>query len=308
MARSGKGRPVHGWLVLDKPAGITSAKAVGRVRHAFVAQKAGHAGTLDPLATGVLPIALGEATKTIPYVVSATKAYRFTLAWGEARDTDDADGAVTGVSAVRPDKAAIEAALPSFVGALEQVPPVYSAVKVGGARAYDLARAEGTVALPPRQVRVDRFELVAVEGPDRAVFEVVCGKGAYMRALARDLALALGTLGHIAALRRTAVGPFREEHAIPLESVVALRHSPAALEHLLPVETALDDIPALALTKTEALRLRRGQPVSMLARSNLSRIGQLRNGDLLCAMGEDKPVAVARFEAGEVRPVRVLNL
>jgi tRNA pseudouridine55 synthase len=308
MARNRKGRPVHGWLVLDKPAGITSAKAVGRVRHAFDAQKAGHAGTLDPLATGVLPIALGEATKTIPYIVAETKIYRFTLAWGEARDTDDAEGVVTAVSDVRPQRAAIEAALPRFTGEIEQVPPAYSAVKVDGARAYDLARETGDVDLEPRRVHVERIALVSLDGPDRAVFEVACGKGTYMRALARDLAQALGTVGHVAGLRRTAVGPFREDCAIPLETLLAMRHSPAALEQLLPVETALDDIPALALTRIEALRLRRGQPVSMLARSNLSRIGQLRNGDLLCAMGEDKPVAVARFEAGEVRPVRVLNL
>ena len=308
MARRRKGRPVHGWVLIDKPEGLTSTQVVGRVRRVFDAQKVGHGGTLDPLATGLLPIALGEATKTVPYVMEGGKSYRFTLRWGRATDTDDAEGAVTGESPVRPTEAEILAALPEFVGLIEQVPPDYSAVKVNGQRAYDLARAQEKPDLAPREVRVERFELVAMADADHAVFEVDCGKGTYMRALARDLARRLGTLGHIVALRRTAVGGFAEKDAISLESLEALGHSAAALEHLLPVQAGLDDIPALALTDMEASRLRCGQSVSMLARANLERVGHLSQGETVCAMSAGKPVALARFEAGDLRPLRVLNL
>jgi tRNA pseudouridine55 synthase len=308
MARKRRGLAIHGWLSIDKPAGMTSAQVVTAVRRITGAAKAGHSGTLDPMATGVLPIALGEATKTVPYAMAGRKRYRFTLRWGEARSTDDAEGSVTTISPVRPTEADIRQALPRFIGLIEQVPPAFSAIRVAGARAYDLARAGQAVELGPRQVAIDRFELVELVDADHAVFEVECGKGAYMRSLARDLAVALGTVGYIAALRRTAVGPFTEERAISLESLGTLGHSAAALGHLLPVETALDDIPALALTDTEANRLRCGQSVGLLRRQDLERIGHLESGSLICAKAGGKPVALARFEAGDLRPVRILNL
>src|SRR5579875_2673912 len=215
--RRHRGRPVDGWLVIDKPPGLTSTDVVNLVRRIFGAEKAGHGGTLDPLATGVLPIALGAATKTVPYVMDGTKLYRFTLRFGEARDTDDADGKVTAASDIRPTDDQLRAALPQFRGDIMQVPPAFSAVKVAGERAYDMARDGRPPALEPRPARVDRFELVERLDADHAVFEVQSGKGVYMRSLARDLAAACGTVGHIAALRRKRVGPFTEEQSIPLD-------------------------------------------------------------------------------------------
>ncbi|WP_119461545.1 tRNA pseudouridine(55) synthase TruB [Rhodospirillaceae bacterium SYSU D60014] len=308
MARRRRGLPVHGWVVLDKPLGMTSTQAVAAVRRSTGAAKAGHGGTLDPLATGLLPVALGEATKTVPYVMDGTKRYRFTIRWGEERSTDDAEGAVTATSDHRPPEAEIRTALSEFIGLIEQLPPQFSALKVDGARAYDLARAGEAVALAARQIRIDRFTLVDQPDADHATFEVQSGKGAYMRSLARDLARRLGTVGHIASLRRTAVGPFTEADAISLETLSAVGHSAAASGHLLPVETALDDIPALALTDTEANRLRSGQPVGLLRRADRERIGHLESGSMVCAMAGGKPVALARFESGDLRPVRVLNL
>lgn len=313
MPRRRRGQPVHGWVVLDKPSGLTSTQAVGRVRRLFDAEKAGHAGTLDPLATGVLPIALGEATKTVPYAMDAVKRYRFRVRWGEARDTDDAEGKVTETNAGRPDQAAILAALPRFIGAISQVPPAYSAIKVDGERAYDLAREDVQVSLAPRLVQIEEFVLVGQPSGDAADFEVRSGKGTYMRALARDLARALGTVGHVTALRRLAVGAFDESRAISLERLEELGHSPALLEHLLPVETALDDIPALALAEDEASRLRHGQPVSLLRRADRPRLDALlAAGDgpevIACALAEGRPVAIVRLVEGALHPVRVLNL
>jgi len=308
MGRRRQGEPINGWLVIDKPSGMTSTQVVSAVRRSIGAAKAGHGGTLDPLATGLLPVALGEATKTVSYVMDGRKRYRFTVRWGEARSTDDAEGEVVAVSDRRPDAAAIHAALPAFIGLIDQVPPDFSAIKVAGARAYDLAREGETVALASRKAQVDRFELAGQPDADHAVFEVTSGKGVYMRSLARDLARALGTVGHIAQLRRTAVGPFREAHAISLETLASLGHSAAASEHLMAVATALDDIPALALTADEANRLRCGQPVGLLRRSDLERIGNLESGAVVCATCSGRPVALARFEAGELRPLRVLNL
>jgi len=308
MGRKRKGKAIDGWLVVDKPSGPTSAQVVNTVRRITGAAKLGHAGTLDPLATGVLPVALGEATKTIAYAMEGTKGYRFTLRWGRATDTDDAEGEVVEESDRRPTREEVDAALPRFVGEIEQVPPRFSAIKVEGKRAYDLAREGEEVELAARRVRIDRLELVSMDDADHATFEVTCGKGAYMRALARDLGAALNVPAHIAALRRTAVGPFDESRAISLDSLKALGHSAAALEHVLPVKAALDDIPALALTETEAVRLRHGQSVSMLARANLERVRELSQGAIVCATLKDKPVALARFEAGDLHPVRVLNL
>ncbi|MGH7049706.1 MAG: tRNA pseudouridine(55) synthase TruB, partial [Acetobacteraceae bacterium] len=254
--RRGRGRPLDGWLVVDKPAGITSAEVVNRVRAAFAAAKAGHGGTLDPLATGVLPVAFGAATKTVPYLVDGCKRYRFTLRWGEARDTDDADGTVIGRSEVRPGAAEIRAALADFRGQIMQVPPSFSAVKVGGKRAYDLARGGAPPSLPARPARVLEFTLLGIADAEHAEFEVVCGKGVYMRSLARDLAMELGTLGHVAALRRLSVGPFTEAQAITLDKIREREdRTPAFPDLLLPVATALADIPAVALTRAEAVSI-----------------------------------------------------
>ena len=256
---------MDGWLIIDKPGQMTSTDVVNRVKRGFDAQKAGHGGTLDPLATGVLPIAFGSATKTVPYVMDGTKLYRFTLRLGEARDTDDADGAVVSESAARPTDDALRAALPAFTGDIMQVPPVYSAIKVAGERAYDMAREGRAPVLEARPARVDRFDLVERPEADHAVFEVQSGKGVYMRSLARDLAVACGAVGHIAALRRLRVGPFLERDAISLDKAMpaedTARSSP---DLLLPVLTALADIPALALTDAEAVLLTQGQAISLL--------------------------------------------
>lgn len=307
MSRRKKGQKVDGWVILDKPLEMTSTQAVAVVRRIFDAQKAGHGGTLDPLATGILPIALGEATKTVPYVMDGTKTYRFTLKFGEQRTTDDAEGEVIARSDVRPSKPEIEAALPHFIGLIDQVPPQFSAIKVGGERAYDLARDGETVDLAPRQIRIFDFRLVGFINPDEAVFEVKSGKGAYMRSLGRDLALHLGSRGHISALRRLSVGGFTEEKAISLDALKSLGHIPAAFEHLLPIETALDDIPALALSATEAIRLRSGQPVGLLHRQDRDRFREFTPGGMVCAMSEGKLIALTRYEAGELVPVRVIN-
>jgi len=308
VAEARTSRPIHGWIVLDKPLGLSSAKAVAAVRRALGAEKAGHAGTLDPLATGVLPIALGEATKAVGYLTEAAKSYRFTVAWGEARDTDDAAGAVTATSAVRPTAEAIAAVLPRFHGVIEQVPPVYSALKVGGRRAYALARADRAPVMVARPVRVDRLALVGMAGPDRAIFEIDCGKGFYVRALARDLAAALGTIGYIAQLTRTAVGPFTLKGAISLAKLDLLGHSAAGSEHLFPVETALDDIPALALTESEADRLKRGQPVPIPRNADRVASRTFAEGAVVCAKSGGRLVAFTRVDGDMVRPVRVLNL
>lgn len=316
MGRRKKGEKVDGWLILDKPVGVTSTQAVAIIRKLFNAQKAGHGGTLDPLADGLLPIALGEATKTVPYVMDGVKTYRFTLKFGEQRSTDDAEGEVIQRSDLRPSDDQIRAALPAFIGDISQVPPAFSAIKVDGERAYDLARGGEKVELAPRIIRVEDFRLTARPSADEAVFEVRSGKGAYMRSLARDLAQHLGSVGHVSALRRLSVGGFTEKHAISLDALRglfsldapgALGHSPAAFEHLLPIETALDDIPALALSATEAIRLRSGQPVGLLHRQDRDRIRGFTPGGMVCAMSDGKLVALTRYEAGEIVPVRVIN-
>lgn len=307
MSRRKKGQKVDGWIILDKPIGITSTQAVNIVRRLFDAQKAGHGGTLDPLATGILPIALGEATKTVPYVMEGAKAYRFTLKFGEQRTTDDAEGEVIARSDLRPTASEIAAALPAFIGEIEQIPPQFSAIKVAGERAYDLARSGEKVELAPRRIRIDDFRLAEIINVDEAVFEVHSGKGAYMRSLARDIAQYLGSVGHISALRRLSVGGFTENRAISLDALRALGHSPAAFECLLPIETALDDIPALALSATEAMRLRSGQPVGLLHRQDRDQFRDFDPDRMVCAMSEGKLVALTRYEAGELVPVRIIN-
>jgi tRNA pseudouridine55 synthase len=308
MTRKRRGEPVHGWIAFDKPVGMTSTQAVAAVRRAANAEKAGHGGTLDPLASGMLPVALGEATKTVQWTMAAAKVYRMTVRWGEATATDDAEGAVTERSTVRPDETDIRAALPGFTGEILQVPSTYSAILVDGKRAYDLARAGETIELAARPIRIDRFALVECLDAEHAVFEVECGKGAYMRSLGRDLARQLGTVGHLVGLRRLSVGKFTVRNAISMDMLAKFGHSFRLSEHLIPIETALDDIPALALTEAEALRLRHGQCVRPLSPSDRACIDQLGNGSIVAVLACGKLVALTETDAGMLRPVRVMNL
>ncbi|MBT4711690.1 MAG: tRNA pseudouridine(55) synthase TruB [Alphaproteobacteria bacterium] len=298
MGRKRKGKPINGWVILDKPLGRSSAWAVGQVRHITGAAKAGHGGTLDPLATGVLPIALGEATKTVSYIQDGTKIYGFVLRWGQATETDDSEGAVVETSDHRPTEAEILAALSAFTGEIAQAPPAYSAIKIDGKRAYALARDGKAPEMVPRIVRVDRFDWRGSPTADTSEFVVECGKGTYIRSLARDLARALGTVGHVASMRRLAVGTMTEKDAISLERLGEVVHSAAPDGYLHPVETALADIPALDLTGPQAQRLRAGQVVQ----------APNANPGAVCAMADGLPVALGHVEDGEVRAVRVFNL
>ena len=313
MAARRKGVPIHGWLVVDKPEGVTSTQALARARRILGAEKAGHGGTLDPLATGVLPIAFGEATKTVAWAMDGAKVYRFRLKWGEETTTDDREGTVSATSAVRPSEAAVRDALGRFLGEIEQVPPRFSAIKVEGARAYDLARGGEEFELSTRRVRIDALDLVGTPDGDHADLEVRCGKGTYVRALARDLARALGACAHVVQLRRLAVGKFTLDSAIPLDDLATLEQGAAVERLLLPIETALDDIPALALTEPEAHRLRLGQTVALLRRQDRERLDELNRdlthaGGVALAVSGGRPVALVRVEGAEVRPMRVLNI
>jgi tRNA pseudouridine55 synthase len=300
-------RDVHGWVVLDKPIGMTSTHAVAIVKRLFQAKRAGHAGTLDPLATGGLPIAIGEATKTVPFVMDGRKRYRFTIAWGEERDTDDTEGRVVRTSEMRPTPEAIRALLPRFTGLIEQIPPQYSAIKIQGERAYDLARDGERVELQPRPVEIHELTFMEQTDISHSVFEAECGKGTYVRALARDIGRILGCFGHICALRRTLVGPFGENDMIPLEQLEALCDRAASGEGsladaLLPVETALDDIPALAVTRADAARLYRGQAVLLRGRDAPNCSGTV----YVTVAG--RLLALAEIDSGELIPKRVFNL
>ncbi len=297
---------LDGWLVIDKPPGLTSNRVVGIVRRATGA-KAGHAGTLDPLATGVLPVALGAATKTVRFAMSGRKCYRFAVRWGVARSTDDGEGEIVGLSAMRPARAAIEAVLPRFTGSILQTPPAYSAIKFGGRRAYALARAGVAFELGARTVEIDWLRLTGMPDPDHAEFEASVGKGTYIRTLVRDLARALGTFGHVVSLRRTAVGPFTEMQAISLETVALCRHSNKTREHLLPIETVLDDIPAVSLAAADAVRLRWGQFVTPCDADRRALVGRLESGSVVAAWRDRDLIALARIENGGLRPMRVFN-
>jgi tRNA pseudouridine55 synthase len=305
MARR-KGNDIHGWLILDKPQGLTSNQALGRLKRLYSPKKVGHAGTLDPLATGVLPIAFGEATKTVAHVVDCEKTYDFTIRWGIETDTDDAEGQAVRISDARPSREAVEAALQGFIGDIMQAPPCYSAIKIDGERAYDLARDGETVEIEPRQVSVYELEIVDMPSPDLTRLVCACGKGTYVRAIARDLGRALGCFGHIAALRRTSVGGFGEEDAISLEKLESLSNSDAGQDALLsaivPVETALDGIPALAISGDDAARLKRGQ--SILIRGGAAPI---LKGPVY-ATSRGVLVAIGEVERGEMHPVRVFNI
>jgi len=308
MARKRKGQPVHGWVVIDKPKGMSSSQVVGKVRFLMNAQKAGHGGTLDPLATGILPIALGEATKTVGFVMDGKKAYRCWVRFGEARSTDDAEGDVIDTSGVRPSAAEIEAVLGEFEGDVEQTPPIYSAIKVDGQRAYKLARDNQDFEIKSRIVRIDSVRLAEMPEPDLAIIDVECGKGTYIRSLARDLAVRLGTVAYVADLRRTQAGPFGENRAISLDSLESLGHSARLEEAVLPIMTVLDDIPALALTEDEAGNMRHGMPAPALTVLNRTPDLKVVPGETVVVMDGDVPLALARIEGGEIRPIRVLNL
>lgn len=305
-ASRSKRAAVNGWLVLNKPIGLTSTAALNKVKRLFNARKAGHAGTLDPLATGVLPIAFGEATKTVPYAVDSQKSYRFTVCWGAETATDDSEGDIVEQSDERPTREEIEAELDAFRGEIEQTPPRFSAVKIDGARAYDLAREGEAFEIESRIVEVDRLEIMEVPDADSCVFEADCGRGTYVRAIARDLGRALGCLGHICGLERTRVGAFRVEEAVTLEEIEAASAEdaePGALNALLaPVHTALTDMPEIRLSSSDAARLRRGQSVLLRGRDapilDAKAYATLRG--TLVALGE-----VAQ---GEFTPERVFNL
>ena len=308
MGRRKGGDPVSGWVNLDKSLGLGSTPAVGQVRRLFNAQKAGHAGTLDPLATGILPIALGEATKTVSFMMDAEKAYRFTIAWGASTTTLDAEGEITARSDVRPTAADVEAKLSDFIGEIEQVPPAYSAIKVDGERAYDLARAGEQVELAGRIVTIHALMVADQPDADHITLSMHCGKGAYVRAVARDLAKALGAEGYVSMLRRTRVGPFSEETAITLEKLGDLVHRGARQEALLPVETALDDIPAMAVTDEDAFRLSQGRAVVLTPRQVETMRSALRDDRLVLARKGTDAIAICEMRAGQLRPVRVFNL
>ncbi len=314
--RKKKGRPVSGWLVLDKPAGMGSTDAVSKIKWLFSADKAGHAGTLDPLASGMLPIALGEATKTVPYVMEGAKIYRFTVAWGQERSTDDLEGSVTQTSDARPGADAIRALLPNYTGLVMQTPPQFSAIRIAGERAYDLAREGETVDIPAREVEIERFELVDCPDADHAVFEVECGKGTYVRSLARDLGRDLGCYGHVSLLRRMEVYPFRAEHLVTLEAIAAalgregdlreaLDERPegdalAALDALLlDTGAALADLPQVSLAEDAAHRVRMGNPVILRGRD------APLDADEVCANARGRLLAVGAIEAGMFHPRRV---
>jgi tRNA pseudouridine55 synthase len=314
MARRRKGEAVSGWICLDKPYDITSTHAVSRVRRVFNAQKAGHAGTLDPLATGILPIALGEATKTVPFLMDADKTYRFTIAWGRTTASYDREGAILAESDVRPTLAQVEAVLPRFVGEIEQIPPAFSAIKVDGERAYDLARAGETVELKARPVVIHSARIAEVPGSafsdaDHVTLEVECGKGTYVRALVRDIAEALGACGHVSELRRTRVGGFTEQSAVTLELLEELGHKARQSEALLPVETALDDIPALAVTDEDAFRLKQGRSIVLVPRQVETVKARLMPGSrTVSAMSGGVVVALCEMRAGRLEPSRVFHL
>lgn len=295
-----KGREISGWLVVDKPAGVTSTAVVGKVRWALDARKAGHAGTLDPAATGVLAVALGEATKTVPYVTDALKCYRFAVRFGAQTTTDDAEGEVIARSDLRPDAAQVEAALGGFRGEIMQVPPQFSAVKVDGARAYDLAREGERLSLEARLLWVERLDLAAKPDADTAILEMVCGKGGYVRSIARDLGRRLGCLGHVAWLRREWSGPFRAAAGLSLTQIDEMARTEALDRTLLPLQVGLHGLTELRATAEGAARLSRGNPGQVTTGAEW--------GEEVWVSFQGRPVAIGRYQAGEVQPSRVFNL
>jgi tRNA pseudouridine55 synthase len=300
MGRTRKGRDISGWLVVDKPAGLTSTAVVNKVRWAFQAKKAGHAGTLDPDATGVLAVALGEATKTVPYITDALKAYTFTVRLGQSTNTDDADGEVIDTSDARHDDDTIKAALGQFVGDIMQTPPKFSAVKIDGQRAYKLARAGEDIELAARPLFVE--ELLMIERPDadHVTLEMTCGKGGYVRAIARDLGESLGCFGHVRELRRVWSGPFDAKDGLTLDQIEAIARTPELDAHLRPLEEGLQDLPEVRATPEGATRMRNGNPGMVIT-------SDVEYGDEAWASLDGKAVAVGRYKAGELHPSRVFN-
>ena len=301
-------RPIHGWLVLDKPLEITSNQALGVVKRALQPAKAGHAGTLDPLATGLLPIALGEATKTVNAVMDGRKVYRFTVRWGVETTTDDTEGEVVETRAHRPDPANIQTALPRFTGAIEQVPPAFSAIKVDGERAYDLARDGEKVELKSRTVLIDRLSLLESPNQDTTVFEVECGKGTYVRSIARDLGRELGCLGHVTELRRLRVGPFGEADMVPLSAFQASNEAGQSpnwqdlVQHVRRIQDALGDMPRVTVGQQDVVTLKRGHTVLLRGRSAPVEASQAY------AVCGDQLLALGVVERGHFVPKRVFNL
>lgn len=309
MGRRKRGAIVNGWVCLDKPFEMGSTEAVTRIRRLFDAQKAGHAGTLDPLASGILPIALGEATKTVPFMMEAQKVYRFTIHWGISTDSVDREGEIIARSDVRPSVEAVKAALPAFVGEIDQVPPAFSAIKVDGQRAYDLAREGVEVELKARRVTIHEAAVTDAPDADHVEIRMRTGKGVYVRSLARDLAAALGAEGHVSALRREQVGPFSLQNAVTLDSLEEMVHRGAASEGLLPVATALDDIPGLAVSDQDAFSLRQGRPIVLLPRQVETLKGQLQGDARTVSVFLDQTlVALGQLRAGRIEPDRVFNL
>ena len=305
--RKKKGRPVSGWIILDKPVGIGSTECVSKLKWLFAAAKAGHAGTLDPLASGMLPIALGEATKTVPYVMDGNKIYRFTVCWGAETNTDDLEGEFANTSVNRPTNEEIEALINNYVGEISQVPPAYSAVKINGERAYKLARGGEEVTIEPRQVTIDSLQVLEhVRENDKisaTVFEAECGKGTYVRALARDMGRDLNCYGHISALRRTAVGPFFEEDLVPLEDLAALEGDLEALDQtILATGAALEELAEVPVDRNQAQRLRSGNPVLLRGRDALA------FADEACAVCGDELIALGAVEQGSFHPKRVFTV
>ncbi len=312
MARKRKGDNISGWVNLDKPENITSTQAIGKLRRILNAQKIGHAGTLDPLATGVLPIALGEATKTIQFMQDAQKTYSFSLIWGEQRDTDDLEGQVVEKSDVRPAKQDIIDVIPEFTGYIEQTPPAFSAIKINGQRAYDLARKGKPAEIKSRTVHIKRLELIKAE-QDKALFSVDCGKGTYIRSLARDIAIKLGTRAYIKTLRRERVGSFHIKDAISLDNLEQMDYLSARNEALLPLQSVLDDIPALVLKQDEAVKLKNGQALAFVSRGDFLRLTQSGLGEKgsvrhALAVFESTPVAIIEASGARIKPVRVFNI
>lgn len=301
MARRRKGRDISGWLVVDKPAGITSTAVVNKVRWALQARKAGHAGTLDPAATGVLAVALGEATKTVPYVTDALKAYEFLVRFGQRTNTDDAEGKVIASSDIRPTDQEVKDALTAFLGDIEQVPPQYSAVKIDGERAYKRARDGEEMELSARPLWVEEILVTDRPDADHVTLEMVCGKGGYVRSIARDLGEALGCHGHVAWLRRVWSGPFRAEEGLSLEQVEAMAQSPELDDHLLPLELGLSELPRVSCSEESAARLRNGNAAQVIAQD-------LEFGAECWVACADKPVAIGRYRGGMLDPSRVFNL
>lgn len=311
MARKRKGEAVSGWINLDKPLDMTSTQAVGKIRRLLNAQKVGHAGTLDPLATGILPIALGEATKTIPYMQDRKKTYTFSITWGEQRDTDDAEGQVIATSDHRPSEEDILTLLPKYIGEIEQIPPLFSAIKVNGARAYDLARAGQIPDLKSRIVYIETLSLTACR-QDKADFEMTCGKGTYVRSLARDIAEDLGTKGYVSALRRTRVGPFTTKDAISLDKLEQMDYVSARTTGLLPIQSVLDDIPALPLKQQEVATLRNGQKLAFISKQDFARLereglGGRETREAIATLN-GQAIAIVETTGAEIHPVRVFNI